>query len=142
MMGSSAEDAKAEKAALAKLHEQGIVLQCVDDGKGTIGESPTRFYLQVYKGCGGIEGAKDMVKDEMVNEGEGKAVSTPVGEAWLYQNKGQNRIGDTERHVTYVFGDGSDAYVLRFTSTNSPTVFDVFHADVAKSLRKSGAAKS
>lgn len=142
LMGDPAAEAKAEKAALAELHKQGIVLQCVNDQNGTLGEAPTRYYLQVYKDCGGIEGAKAMVKDEMVNEGVGKAFPMPGGQAWEYENKGQNKIGDVERHVTYIFGDGPDAYVLRFVSTNNPTIFDPFHAEVAKSVRKAGAKKA
>lgn len=132
----AAENAKQEKEALAKLREQGILIQAVDDNKGTIGEEPTRFYLQQYKDIGGLEAMKSQEKELLMNEGAGEAVTLPVGKAWMYQNKGQNRIGDTERHVSYLMCDGSTGYALRFVSTNNPTVFDAFHRQVAKSLRK------
>ena len=128
--------AAAEKKALAELRTKGILLQCVNDANGTMGEEPTRFYLQEYKDCGGLEGLKSAEKDALSNEGAGEAVTLPVGKAWMYQNKGQNRIGDTERHVSYLVCDGSTGYALRFVSTNDPKVFDDFHREVAKSLRK------
>lgn len=132
----AAENAKQEQAALAKLRESGILIQAVDDSRGTIGETPTRFYLQEYKDAGNLDAMKAQERDLLMNEGQGEAVTLPVGKAWMYQNKGQNRIGDTERHVTYVMCDGSTGYALRFESTNNPTVFDTFHRQVAGSLRK------
>lgn len=128
--------AAAEKKALADLRTKGILLQCVNDASGTMGEDPTRFYLQEYKDCGGLEVLKSAEKDALSNEGAGEAVSLPVGKGWMYQNKGQNRIGDQERHITYLVCDGSTGYALRFVATNNPKVFDAFHREVAMSLRK------
>lgn len=139
---SPEEERKAEVAALAELHKTGVLLQCVDGSNGTMSETPTRFYLQAYKNCGGLEGGKGIAKDELSNEGEGAAFASPVGPAWCYRSKGRNRIGDLEQHIEYVFGDGPDAYLLRFTSTNNAEVFEPSHAEVARSLRKGGAKKS
>ena len=131
-----------EAEALAGLRAQGILLQCVDASRAIPGEEPTRFYLKKLPDCGGLEGAKSAEKDVLSNEGAGKAVTLPIGKAWMFENKGKNRIGDTERHITYILGDGGDGYVLRFVSTNNPTAFDAFHLDVAKSLRKKAVAKA
>ncbi len=128
--------AAAERKALAELRKTGVLIQAVNDASGTMGEEPTRFYLQEYKDCGGLEALKAQEKDSLSNEGAGKAVDLPVGKGWMYENKGQNRIGDIERHVSYLVCDGATGYALRFVATNNPTVFDAFHAEVARSLRK------
>ncbi len=128
--------AEMEKKALAELRTKGILIQAVDDSRGTIGEDATRFYVQEYKDIGNLEAMKTQEKELLMNEGSGEAVTLPVGNAWMYQNKGRNRIGDMERHVSYLVCDGGDGYAIRFVSTNNPTVFDAFHRQVAKSLRK------
>lgn len=132
----AAENAKQEEAALAELRTQGILIQAVDDARGTIGEEGTRIYVQEYKDAGNLEGMKSQEKELLMNEGAGEAVTLPVGKGWMYQNKGRNRIGDMERHVSYLLCDGSTGYALRFISTNNPTVFDTFHRQIAKSLRR------
>ena len=60
---------------------------------------------------------------------------TPVGKAWRLFTQGQNRIGDVECHVSYLFVDGDTSYVLRFASTNSPEAILNIEAQVAPSFR-------
>ena len=59
----------------------------------------------------------------------------PVGKAMRLNAQGRNRIGDEECHVSYIFLDGNDAYVLRFASTNSPDAILSIEKDVAKTFR-------
>ncbi len=125
-----------EKARLVELRRKGIMLQAVDDARMVIVETPTRFYVQEYKGAGNLEAMKSQEKELLFDEGEGEAVTLPVGRAWMYRDQGQNRIGDVVCRISYLLCDGETGYALRFVSTNNPTVFDAFHRQVAKSVRK------
>ena len=62
-------------------------------------------------------------------------VHLPVGDAVRLKAQGRNRIGDEECHVSYVFLNGPDAYVLRFASTNAPEAILSVEKNVAQTFR-------
>lgn len=132
----AAEETVQAAQALEKLKQKGMFLHCVDGSRMTIGEAPTRFYVQRLDDCPNLRSAVAKERERMPAENEGVAFATPVGRAWFLESRHKNRIGDEERHVTYVFADGPRSWALRFESTNAPDVFDSFHRGVADSLRR------
>ncbi len=136
--GMQREDEAAERETLAKLREkEGIVLHCVDGSKPTIAEEPTRIYVKRLPDAGFSSLAEGGVAEKRDGHREAKTeeVSLPVGKALRLLAKGRNRIGDEECHVSYVFLDGADAYVLRFASTNAPDVILGVERQVAETFR-------
>ena len=127
-----------EKEALARMREkEGIVLHCTDGSKPTIAEEPTRIYVKRLKDAGHSnleDAAVAEQQDEHVSMKK-SVVDLPVGKAERLVAEGQNRIGDQECHVSYVFLDGNDAYVLRFASTNNPQAIMAIEKDVARTFR-------
>lgn len=139
------QEAELEKKTLASLREkEGIVLHCVDGSRTLPAEEPTRFFVKKIPdaGYGTLADAVSAEKAAAHREMKGDAVELPVGKAWRLQAKGRNRIGDEECHVSYVFVNGSDGYVLRFASTNNPSVILDIDRSVAQTFRvKAKAAK-
>ena len=134
------QDAEMEKQALAKMRkEEGIVLHCTDGSKPTPAEEPTRIYVKKEPDAGYGTLATAAKAEEQAGHREMKSsiVDLPVGKVARLYTKGQNRIGDVECHVSYVFLDGPDAYVLRFASTNAPDAILGIEKDVAQSFRLS-----
>jgi hypothetical protein len=131
-----AQDEAAEKRQLAKMREKdGIILHAVDGSRPTIGEEPTRLYVIQEKHGFSLEDAVTDERSHMSGEDAGKAVEMPVGKAWRLFTQGQNRIGDVECHISYLFVDGDTSYVLRFASTNSPEAILNVEAQVAATFR-------
>ena len=131
-------DAEAEKKQLATMREkEGIVLHCVDGSKPTIGEEPTRLFVKRIPDCGysTLEDATAAEKSDAHRAMEATVVHLPVGDAARLVAKGRNRIGDEECHVSYVFLNGADAYVLRFASTNNPEAILGIEKNVATTFR-------
>ena len=131
-------DADQERKQLAKLREkENIVLHCVDGSKPTPAEEPTRIYVKKLKDAGyaTLDDAALAEKQDAHRSMEVTTVDLPVGKAARLKAQGQNRIGDVECHVGYVFLDGPDAYVLRFASTNNPEAILSVEKNVAQSFR-------
>jgi hypothetical protein len=117
--------------------QEGIVLHAVDSTRPTPSEEPTRIYVVKLPSAGFslLADAVQQEKGRMKGDDPGKEVELPVGKAWRLQAKGRNRIGDVECHVSYVFVDGDDGYVLRLASTNNPEAILSIDAPVAESFR-------
>ena len=131
-----AQDEEAEKRSLAKMREkEGIILHAVDGSKPTIGEEPTRIYVIQQKHGFSLQDAVTDERSHMAGEDAGTAVERPVGKAWRLFTQGQNRIGDVECHISYLFVDGDTSYVLRFASTNSPEAILNVESQVAPTFR-------
>lgn len=136
--GMQAESEAAEKQQLAKMREKdGIVLHAVDGSKPTIAEEPTRLYVKYIKDAGwsDLDEAGHAEASSQHREMEKQIVDLPVGKAMRLSAQGRNRIGDEECHVNYLFLDGNDAYVLRFSSTNNPSAILSIEKDVAQTFR-------
>lgn len=132
------QDEAAEKKQLAAMREkEGIVLHCVDGSKPTIGEEPTRLYVKKMSDSGfsTLEDAAAAEKADAHRAMDATIVHLPVGDAVRLKAQGRNRIGDEECHVSYVFLDGPDAYVLRFASTNAPDAILGIEKNVAQTFR-------
>ncbi len=132
------EDAAMEKRELATLREkQGIVLHCTDGSKPIPAEEPTRIYVKKIPkaGYGNLDEAGVAEQQDQHRSMDKSIVDLPVGKAVRLVAKGQNRIGDQECHVSYVFLDGADAYALRFASTNAPDAILRIEKDVARTFR-------
>ena len=141
-MGAELEkqNAEMEKASLAKMRkDEGIVLHCTDGSKPIPAEEPTRIYVKRIPDAGyaTLADASLAEKQDAHRSMTVSTVDLPVGKASRLVAKGQNRIGDVECHVSYVFLDGPDAYVLRFASTNNPDAILNVEKDVATSFRLS-----
>ena len=136
--GMRKEGEDAEQAALAKLREkEGIVLHCVDGSKPAVAEEPTRLYVKKLPDAGyaTLADAATAEKQDAHREAKTEEVDLPVGKAARLLAQGQNKIGDVECHVSYVFLDGPDAYVLRFASTNNPSAILDVERGVAETFR-------
>jgi hypothetical protein len=136
--GMEAENAEAEKKELARMREkEGIVLHCVDGSKPTIAEEPTRLYVKRVPdvGFGELNDAAVAEQQDQKRNMKKEMVDLPVGKAMKLTAKGQNRIGDEECHVSYLFLDGNDEYVLRFASTNNPDAILSIEKQVAEGFR-------
>lgn len=132
------EDAEAERKTLATMREkEGIVLHCVDGSRPVPAEEPTRIYIKKIADASLATSADAAVAEKQDTHREAKVetVNLPVGKATRLLSKGQNRIGDQECHVSYIFLDGPDMYVLRFASTNAPDTILSVEKEVAKSFR-------
>ena len=132
------EDAEAEKKTLARMREkEGIVLHCVDGSKVTPAEEPTRLFVKYLPNAGQatLEDAGHAEASDQHREMKKEIVELPVGKVMRLTAQGQNRIGDQECHVSYIFLDGNDEYVLRFASTNNPDVILSIEKQVADSFR-------
>ena len=128
-----------EREELAKLREkENIVLHCVDGSKPTIAEEPTRIYVRKISDAGyaNLDDAALAEKQDAHRSMDVTTVDLPVGKAARLKAQGQNRIGDVECHVSYVFLDGPDAYVLRFASTNNPETILSVEKNVAGTFRR------
>jgi len=133
-----AQSAAMEKEILAKMREKdGIVLHAVDGSKTTIAEEPTRLFVKYIPDAGwaNLDDAGHAEASSQHREMKKDIVDLPVGKAMRLTAQGRNRIGDEECHVSYIFLDGNDAYVLRFASTNSPDAVLSIEKDVAKTFR-------
>ena len=136
--GMEAENAEAEKKELARMREkEGIVLHCVDGSKPTIAEEPTRLYVKRIPDAGlsELNDAAVAEQQDAHRNMKKEIVDLPVGKAMKLTAKGQNRIGDEECHVSYIFLDGNDEYILRFASTNNPDAILSIEKQVAQSFR-------
>lgn len=132
------EDAELERKQLAQLREkEGIVLHCTDGSKSTPAEEPTRIYVKKLPdaGYGSLNDAAAAEKADAHRSMQATPVDLPVGKSVRLLAKGQNRIGDVECHVSYVFVDGNDGYVLRFASTNAPDAILNIEKNVAQTFR-------
>lgn len=135
---SRKEDDAMEQKTLQRLREkEGIVLHCVDGSKPIVAEEPTRIYVKKIPNAGyaTLNVAAEAEQAAGHRSMKGTMVDLPVGKAWRLVAQGQNRIGDLECHVSYVFVDGDDAYVLRFASTNAPEAIMSIEGEVAKTFR-------
>lgn len=132
------EDAAREKAELQTLREkQGIVLHATDGSKPLPPEEPTSIAVKKEPGVnyGSLDDAAVAEQQDGHREMKKSVVDLPVGKAVRLVAQGQNRIGDVECHVSYVFLNGPDAYVLRMTSTNNPDAIMAVEKGVAQSFR-------
>ena len=141
-MGAELEkqNAEVERTTLAKMRkEENIVLHCTDDSKPLPAEEPTRIYVKRLPNAGyaTLDDASLAEKQDAHRSMTVSTVDLPVGKAARLVAKGQNRIGDVECHVSYVFLDGPEVYVLRFASTNNPDAILNIEKDVATSFRLS-----
>ncbi len=133
-----AQSAAAEKKQLATMREKdGIVLHAVDGSKTTLAEEPTRLYVKYIPDAGwvNLDDAGHAEASSQHREMQKEILDLPVGKSMRLTAQGRNRIGDEECHVSYIFLDGNDAYVLRFASTNSPDAILSIEKDVAKTFR-------
>jgi hypothetical protein len=126
-----------EQRARADLRSKGVVINVTDGSKSTIGEQRTRFYVKQTKHGGDytLEMATLDEKGHLLNAGAGTDVTLPVGKAHRYRADNTMVTGDKETQISYVLDDGPNTYVIRFISTNLPTVFDAFEKQVAESFR-------
>ena len=134
------QNAQMEKQELAKMRkDEGIVLHCTDGSKPIPAEAPTRLYVKKIPDAGysTLEDGAAAEKSDAHRSMKVSIVDLPVGKAARLVAKGQNRIGDVECHISYVFLDGPDAYVLRFASTNAPDAILGIERNVAESFRLS-----
>lgn len=138
------QDAAREKADLARMREKDdIVLHCVDGSKPTPAEEPTRIYVKRFVDAGVATLDEAVVKEEQDEHREAKVtvVDLPVGKAARLIAQGQNRIGDVECHVSYVFLDGPTMVALRFASTNNPDAILSVEKGVAQTFRVAASNK-
>ena len=134
------QNAEMEKQEFAKMRkDEGIVLHCTDGSKPIPAEEPTRLYVKKIPDAGysTLEDGAAAEKSDAHRSMKVSIVDLPVGKAARLVAKGQNRIGDVECHVSYVFLDGPDAYILRFASTNAPDAILGIERNVAESFRLS-----
>jgi hypothetical protein len=126
-----------EKKERDRLRANGVVINVTDGSKSTVGEQRTRFYVKRIKHDSPypFELAVLDEKKHLLKPGEGEDVTLPVGKAHRFKTDNTMITGDKETQISYVLADGSDTYLIRFISTNLPTVFDPFEHQVAESFR-------
>lgn len=134
---SQAIEQQSDQKARERLRADGVVINVTDGSKTTIGEQRTRFYVKRVQHDSDypFEYAVLDEKNHLLKPGAGEDVMLPVGKAHKFRTQNTLIDGDVQTAISYVMTDGHDSYVIRFISTNQPTVFDSFEKQVAESFR-------
>jgi hypothetical protein len=129
---------EAEREALAKLAEKGIILNVIYvGGRPTPGETRTRFFVQ-HKSFGGNVSMEKAAKEEsgfFFGRPEFQSVQLPIGEALYCKTTDKMRDGSEMHKVSYVVVNGKDMYSLRFVTQEPETVITSIAEQVAQTLR-------
>jgi hypothetical protein len=135
IVGKDAQDQ--EDKEMAKMREDGVLINVIDSSKPTIGEARTRYYVKKksYGGSVSLATASADEKSTYMEPGDGTDVVLPIGKAHRFEKQLQLQDGDQQMKISYVLVDGGDAYLIRFISTNSPDVFKSIEQQVAQTFR-------
>ena len=122
---------------LDKLAKKGIILNCISTGKPVIGEELTRFYVKLKSQNNNWTwiDADASEQDCFLQKQKSVEVKLPIGLAHRMQATWQLTDGSNYTQISYLVPKGSNLYVLRFITVESPEVITRNEKAVADSLR-------